>query len=465
MGGTNDPHNYNQQLRKELQRLSKHIACTKRGCDWGIKLDEALPPDADRTRPCGDSDCAGTAEYCLTPADARAIREWAHSLNGAVSTQQSRLVYLRTLARRALKGGYGPLTEMERPSDFYELHASLSSGKNPDLDSALSDNTLRVTRQAARLFFRDGLGHEWGNEINIGSPEPSHITEDDVLRSEEVEALFSAAANSRDKALMGLLLATGQRISATLSLRVRDVDLDGRTGFIYLNDEAIGLKGAAGKRPLLWASEYVTNWLDVHPYQDTPDAALFTHLKGRNRSDRDGTEALSPWGVNQAFRRIHDRTDLDKKVNPHSFRHSAITRMARDGVPEQHIKWMVGWKKDSSQFERYVHLRDDEQAQGVLEHYDIAEEDNDIGRPTLEECPRCDAALDAWVAPVACPGCGLSLSHRAADVADAAEEVEENATEAAIDSMDPQEIEALRAIREAVDDPAALAEKLAQLED
>lgn len=207
------------------------------------------------------------------------------------------------------------------------------------------------------------------------------------------------------------------------------------------------------------------NWLDVHPERDNDDAALFCILKDMDHPERDSdAQPLNPLGVNQQLRRIGERAEIDKPVNPHNFRHSAVTRMVRDGLTDQRIKWMVGWKPDSTQFERYTHLRDDKMIQGVLEHYDLEEPDAAIGKPELETCPSCDAALDSWVNPVACPGCGLSLSNKSEALVDAAEEIRETATEAAIESTDPDEITAAKALREGFGDPQQIQAKLAELE-
>jgi integrase len=429
MGGTNDPNGYRDEYYAELRRLDD-------------------------------------LEY---ETDADTIRTWAKESTNDYSTRANQMCNVRTLSQRAHAGGFPALTEMESESDFYALHETLHDGSNPNVkDGGLKYSTLRNIRKSAVNFFRDGVGVDWAEEIEIGGPEPTKVTEDDIYVAAEVEALFDAAQNPRDKALMATLLATGQRISAVLSLRIRDVDLNGSTGFIYLNDEAIGLKGAAGKRPLLWATEYVKNWLDLHPCSDSRDAAVFCVVEGQSHPHRDSpADPMSPWGVNQQLRRIGTRAGIDKPVNPHNFRHSAVTRMVRDGVPEQQIKWMVGWKPDSAQFERYTHLTDDEMVAAMLEHYDIAESESDIGRPGLETCISCDAALDAWVNPVACPGCGLSLSHSSTVIANAIEQVHDDATEEAIESTDPDLVEAFQAIREATnnDDPRTLVQAFADALD
>jgi uncharacterized Zn finger protein (UPF0148 family) len=81
-------------------------------------------------------------------------------------------------------------------------------------------------------------------------------------------------------------------------------------------------------------------------------------------------------------------------------------------MSEQQIKFMVGWAKDSSQFERYSHVQDREVLNDINAEYNLGESEIDVGA-TFTNCPSCDAGLSEWVNPVACPACGIELSHAA----------------------------------------------------
>jgi integrase/uncharacterized Zn finger protein (UPF0148 family) len=405
--------------------------------------------------------------------DAAAIRTWANRMTGEYSTRANQVNRVRVLSRRAAAGGYVPLTEMSNAAAFYDLHDSLRDGTNPDVkDDGLAESTLRNLRNATKRFFDDGLDRDWAADITVGGPHATKVTEDDIFVADEVEALFDAARNPRDKALMAVLLATGLRLTATLSLELHDVDLSGPTGTVTVRPEVVGNKRFAGERPILWATEYLKNWLDVHPVKDDPHAPVFCHVKDQmaaeNRGDESDpdprrifdTEPITPWGMQQQLRRIRDRAvDLHglregKPVNPHNFRHSAITRMVRDGLSDQRIKWMVGWDEDSTQLKRYSHLTDDEMLAGVLEHYDVETSESTIGKPTLDTCPSCGAALSNWVNPKACPGCGVVLSDTAYEMREAAEDVTETTkddlvAEASSEDADPTLTETLaKAVRD-----------------
>lgn len=352
----------------------------------------------------------------LDDETATALRRWVEGMTTAYSTRSNHLANMRRCAEYA----DGSLLEMDEDL-FYDLLATLRDGSAPGIqDGGLAAGTLRTMRSSARLFFRDALGREWAEDIEVGAAGKSPVTPEHLVDSDDISALFDAATSPRDAALLGTLLATGQRISAALSIRVGDVDLDGRSGVVRLNDEALGLKGASGPRPLLWATGHVSRWLAVHPRRDEDDAPLFCTLKagagGNNQTAVRRYERGEPLSRHQAHSRLKDlaeAADVDPvRVKPHNLRHAAITRMVREGLAEQKIKWLVGWADDSSQFERYQHLTDDEMLESVLEDYDLTAEDVDrIGQHERTTCERCGTALRPGA--TYCDSCGLAMTDTA----------------------------------------------------
>lgn len=405
-------------------------------------------------------------------ADAEAIRAWANTLTQAVSTRANLLKNVRTFAERAARTDRPPVTEMTS-GEFWELHDALEAG-DPDIaavdphfpTAGLKPGTLRNVRQALKFFFHDGLERTWAADLHIGKPEQTHVTEDDVFSREETQAIFDACLDTQEQALVAVFLATGLRIGAVHSLRLGDVDFRpiGTTtlGFVTIRAEVIGTKGLAGERPLTWATPYLSNWVGAHPHQGEADAALFcAKQSGTNshgaftRGDHVERRTLYRW-----LTAIGERAGVEKSMNPHTFRHTAITRMYQDSVPEKRIKWMVGWGKDSSQFERYVHLRDEEMMAGYLDDYGYEADTPDAG-PALEECPQCHAPLHDWANPQACPGCGLPLGVVAADHVETAEDIQAAAVAAAFDANLPSEVrEGLEAMHGATSDPNDFVEAL-----
>jgi len=116
-------------------------------------------------------------------------------------------------------------------------------------DCDMAQGTLRNYRKALRKFFRYH-DREWAEDIEIGAIPDREVDAEKTLTEDEIDALRESVDHPRNKALLEVLLDTGLRISAIGTLRVKDVDLNGRSRSVTLNQEAVGRKGASRKRPL-----------------------------------------------------------------------------------------------------------------------------------------------------------------------------------------------------------------------
>jgi integrase len=290
-------------------------------------------------------------------ADSNALIRWTQSMTDVEKpTKIDRIKNVRLIAERCDR----PLVDFEDAADVYRLLDEFRTGEHPDVpDDGLTDGTLRQYRQAARLFFRDELDRGWAEDIHIGNHDPTPVTPDQILTSSEVDRLLDACEHPRDAALISFLAVTGQRITAALSIRLGDVNLDDRSGAIRLNDDAEGLKGAAGPRPLLWSRPYIANWIQNHPRKSDDDAALFCSKQGGKRPHEDG--GMVEWEKGDPISRSQAHNDLVKvakranvdpdKVKPHNFRHTAITRMRDHAVPDNRIRFIIGVTDDSDRRE------------------------------------------------------------------------------------------------------------------
>jgi integrase len=265
-------------------------------------------------------------------------------------------------------------------------------------------------------LYHDNLGvdHE---EIHFADQDKSPVDERDMFSADEVQAIRDEAKRrgSRDACLVDLLLYTGQRRSAILNLRLRDVNVE--EGTFYLNEDAGDLKGASGKRPLLGAQKSVRDWKRQHPTRE-PDDYLITHK--HKQDNRDGVRAgdkLNPSTVYRQLQRIGHAVGVDKPVNAHNFRHYFVTVCKRDyGMDNDTIKHLIGHEPDSKVMERtYAHLTDEdyikeaEVARGLRE----PEEENPQTPPVCDSCG--EPLDDDWKS---CPYCGLTYSPDAHGVED-----------------------------------------------
>lgn len=392
--------------------------------------------------------------------DREAILRWLHTMDVADTTLIDRLKNVRLMSSRADKR----LVDMDK-SDVLALFADMADGSHPGVPAdGLGNGTIRQYRQAARLFFRDELDRDWGGDIVIGQTERSPIGPDQILTSDEVDDLLDACEDPRNSAIISFLCVTGQRITATLSIRVGDVELDQRQATVRLNSDAKGLKGASGPRPVLWARPYIANWLDNHPLQYKDNAPLFCATQSGWRPHEDGGkvswekgEPLSRSQVHNQLKKVARRADVPtEKVKPHNFRHTAITRMRDEGIPDDRIRFMVGVEPDSDILERYDTTTNQKMMNRVREDHGMAtEEEVTVGRPSLEECNQCGTSLRGNSR--FCPQCGAPLN---VDAHDDIEEVKADIDETIPDAMaelDASDVETLLETKRKLNEPGVQA--------
>jgi integrase len=271
-----------------------------------------------------------------------------------------------------------------------EYLTAMLSGSHPDVkDDGYAQNTVRNHAGTLRRLF-EYHGTIEKTDIAMPDKEETSVDPTDMFTSEEIDALRDAAPNARDQCILDLLLYTGQRLTAIQTLRIKDVFPE--EGRFRLNPEADGLKGAEGTRPLLGATASVKRWLQHHPASDDPEAALITCLP----SSSGGTagEPLHGTQIQRRIKKIGEKVDIDKPVNPHNFRHNFVTLAKRDyGLSDSQIKHLIGHRPDSNVMNTtYSHLTDEEVATNVAVEagFEESEDESPLSPPV---CPTCDEPL------------------------------------------------------------------------
>ena len=158
----------------------------------------------------------------------------------------------------------------------------------------------------------------------------------ETLSVEEVEALLSVGEadtpmSLRDRAIIEVMYATGVRVSELVSLDIDDVDLDesfvrcmgkgSKERIIPLHDEAVET-----------VSEYLE---DGRPSLagDAAGRALFVSRKG-GRLTR---QAL--WLI---LKGRAQAAGIERKITPHTLRHSFATHLLIGGAPLRHVQELLG---------------------------------------------------------------------------------------------------------------------------
>lgn len=216
----------------------------------------------------------------------------------------------------------------------------------------------------------------------------------ELLTIDDVAKLINTEPNPMYKCLLGLLYSSGARIGEILSLQIKDV-LPRENGYDVLVEGKTNHESAI---PIIDFAFTLETWLLSHPFRNEPDSPLF--------ANKDGAILFHP-NVYRHLKRLAKKAGIDKRVNPHFFRHSEASRSAQY-LTQAESCLKHGWIQGSRVLRRYYHIdgenlrNKEEQARG------LASEKKQELQQTEIKCPRClrPNPKDALV----CCRCGQALS-------------------------------------------------------
>lgn len=349
-------------------------------------------------------------------ADIPHVKRFVQKLDGDV-TDGTLAEYLKNLRKTSerLDHPITSLSEADMDAHVYDIRHSPEYGHGAE--DGLSNGTVRNIEFAVRRFLKvvDVDGVEWAEDYELSDPVDNKVQPEDILVDEDIAALRDGANNLRDVAIIEFLADSGARLSLVGSLRVRDLDLDKDRPTYTPNPNAAGLKGAAIREyPIIDSKSTLRTYLrTTHPRPDDPDVAFFHTIPGHGNDWEDGDGALTPTTIRRQLRRAADNGGVDKPVNPHNFRHSAITRMRREGYDRAEVEHRVHWTVDTDMWEVYEHISGEQHNEAIWQAAGMADEEEgpDASR---SRCPNCTELI----APHHdyCPQCGDEVSKAARDL-------------------------------------------------
>jgi len=218
-------------------------------------------------------------------------------------------------------------------------------------DEGLSPKSVARSLSALKTFYRfllsEGLAFQ-DPTANLDSPK-AWARLPSVLSFEEVERLLGAPSLStpwglRDHAMLEFLYATGVRVSELVSVAVADLNLE--VGYVRLlgkgGKERIVPLGTAATKAL---KEYLTR---VRPLLARGSSSPYLFL-GRSR------DKLTRQGFWKIIKRYARETGIERRVTPHSLRHSFATHLLEHGADLRSVQMMLG-HADISTTQIYTHV-------------------------------------------------------------------------------------------------------------
>lgn len=173
-----------------------------------------------------------------------------------------------------------------------------------------------------------------------------------ILTAAEMQAIVDACDHLRDRFLLALLWDSGIRVGEALGLRHEDICPAEREITIVprANDNGARSK-SRDARTVPVSTQVIRLWGDYlhEEYGDLDSDYVFVNLFAAPRG-----RALGYPAVYDLVRRLRERTGID--FDPHWCRHSAATRMLRDGVPVEVVSKLLGHASVTTTLSVYGHL-------------------------------------------------------------------------------------------------------------
>ena len=183
----------------------------------------------------------------------------------------------------------------------------------------------------------------------------------DILSTDEIGRIIAAASapttkGLRDCAMLEVLYSCGLRVSELTSLRMSD---------LFFGEGYIRVIGKGDKQRLVPVSavarDRIQRYLEQREAARSGEEAVFLNNRGTQ---------LTRVMVFTIIRRAAERAGIEKRISPHTFRHSFATHLLEGGASIRQVQEMLGHESILTT-EIYTHLDDRYLRRAVEEHLTI----------------------------------------------------------------------------------------------
>ena len=187
-------------------------------------------------------------------------------------------------------------------------------------EKKVSSSTVSLAKAAISFYFIEILK----KPLAIKTPKISKKVPI-VLTKQEVKRLIDFASNPKHKIMIELLYSSGLRLSELINLKINDLELDNRVGWVR--------HGKGGKDRMIILSDKVIE--DLKKYLLTKKEKSEYILSGRNTR-------ISKRAVQKAIKSLAEKAGIKKDVHVHTLRHSFATHLLESGTDIRKIQVLLG---------------------------------------------------------------------------------------------------------------------------
>lgn len=188
-----------------------------------------------------------------------------------------------------------------------------------NLFESKSKNTIMLAAASIKFFFREILKKEVGN-VKIPKKE-RQLPE--VLTKDEVRSLLNNAETKKSKLILSLLYSSGLRVSEIVNLKFDDINFTENVGRVK--------KGKGSKDRMFTLSHGLSDDLQAYIKKKKDYQYLFSKDK-----------PLTTRNIQKIVKNLRLKANINKKVTPHTLRHSFATHLLESGVDIRKIQVLLG---------------------------------------------------------------------------------------------------------------------------
>lgn len=201
------------------------------------------------------------------------------------------------------------------------------------LADGVDTKSIALIRASLKFFYDDVLGK---GIVKLKTPKiPKKLPT--VLTKGEVKKLIESAENIKHRLIIELLYSSGLRVSELINLRVGDLELDERIGWVR--------RGKGKKDRLFLLAEKLIK--ELREYIDGKESEDYL-FSGRNGK-------MTARNVQKIIKTVARKAKIEKDVHPHTLRHSLATHLLEDGVSIREIQELLG-HSNLSTTQIYTHI-------------------------------------------------------------------------------------------------------------
>lgn len=199
-----------------------------------------------------------------------------------------------------------------------------------------SKNTISLAASSLKFFYSEILNKPF-SKLRMPKKE-DRLPE--VLTKEEIRLLVDSADTEKSKLMILFLYSSGLRVSELVNLKPSDLDLKEKYGWVR--------RGKGNKDRLFLLSEIITSELSSY---------LENHKDNNYMFSKD--EPLTTRNVQKIMQHLRNKTQIKKKITPHTLRHSYATHLLDSGVDIRRIQALLGHKNIQTT-QIYTHITSEE---------------------------------------------------------------------------------------------------------